>query len=1457
MKNMYSKFNFQNIKDNLKILSSFKSRMTGYPGFYKSAEFIASKFKEYGLEPIGEDGGYYEYFNITVPLTFDSYIMLENRTKIEAYPLYPNRINPSPYTSPKEGDELVYIPGFSIKDFKNIDIRGKFVLMEFNSIWMYRIAMTFGAKGVIYIEPLDTTVVEALTKLYNLPVNFPRLYINRSSGLMLKKLCSEKGSIKVWIKSDMRWKKIRVANIVGMIRGSERPNEAIIISAYYDSWGIVPGISPGATDAIGISSLLEMANTFSKLRPKRSIIFLAIAGHWQALWGAREYVERHFNEIVQKKLRMFISMDITSGSDHLALYTVGCMYHYNYEYLINTRTRPLILSIFSRRYGRSSYIDLITRILGEEYKYSIYDGVFFSYPTYLQNYPPKEFAIKLMDSEPFTLAAFGGGLGFVTIDDVTKYRKTPLDIYENIDFKNVKRQVLPLTGIIWLIVNQKVLPSLTSAGGRFYQDWGYVTLNATMVKYNITTSFFDPVTKESDPEIYREQPIIEIVFQYQGPAVGESVLSDIQVLNYFVSIVDIPDDNGRITIHGLKPYTNAMGYVYVINESNGQIDYALDLGVYTVSEGNSITLTSSYVNKQLPIFRCSTMILYSLINPEDLSYNLNPVPLNHISHISLIRWSSITSPPDYVFFVMPETPVEIIIYSPAGKVYGVLINSTKDNPEGTGYILKPGEMYVVSFTPFTVLKDYYLLTKNRINIALSYSTSNPIILTYDKLATRKFNKIEGFINRHLFYKAYGTTYTAWMFTKNAYLAMMGLIFEVIQTLIFFFTLSLVFMFFLERMTFSYSGPRRIITLIFLNALMLLILVFIHPSFKLATNSIMVLLSFSVVVILSPIVVIIFLRAYSSAKEIRYRVYSIHEIEISRVSLVSTSFSIGLQNLRKRPLRTMLTLISIALVIVALVGLTSITLSPVMFRYNVEVKPAYNGVLLRSLEWAPLPYELYIRLLAEYGDNYTIAPRTWVIPPVAPKEYPQIVITPKIETPLAVMLAISPEEFNVTNLDKILIRGRGFTKGDFYTCLISKSAIESLSDELGRKMDIGSSFHLWGVNITIVGIFDGKLLDKIIDIDGVQITPVELWLGSTSHVIGDNVLIIPFDLAWKLWGSYGNGIASIAIKTNTPEQSEFLGKELAYSIVTTSIYNAKGDKVSIIGVRPWYEASNIQNLIVPLIIAALTITDLMLGAVYERVREISIYSALGLAPLHVAGMFLAEAIALAVLGAFPGYVAGVGMVSLMLHLNVYPPNFYPNLSSIFVIWATSIAILFAILSSLYPSYKASKFSVPSLIRRWKPIRPTGSEWIIPLPFQFEDHEALGVLTFIKEYLESLGGEGTIFKISEIKLDKIERKIDNEVIKVYRIVSPKMRLAPFEYGILQDFVLEAVSRKGRTSFTIYTYRVSGLRDTWIKSNEIFLKNLRKQFLIWRFMKVQQRREYEDKGFNLFINLEGGEK
>lgn len=88
-------------------------------------------------------------------------------------------------------------------------------------------------------------------------------------------------------------------NVVAFIKGSEKPNEAIVISAHLDHIGISSDsqINNGADDdGSGTVAILEIAKAFKTAEkeghgPKRSVVFLHVTGEEIGLFGSRYYTD--------------------------------------------------------------------------------------------------------------------------------------------------------------------------------------------------------------------------------------------------------------------------------------------------------------------------------------------------------------------------------------------------------------------------------------------------------------------------------------------------------------------------------------------------------------------------------------------------------------------------------------------------------------------------------------------------------------------------------------------------------------------------------------------------------------------------------------------------------------------------------------------------------------------------------------------------------------------------------------------------------------------------------------------------------------------------------------------------------------------------------------------------------------------------------------------------------------
>jgi carboxypeptidase Q len=98
---------------------------------------------------------------------------------------------------------------------------------------------------------------------------------------------------------DNRWIRgpIPEYNVVAEIKGTEKPDEVVIVSGHLDSWN-APG-SQGANDnGTGVSVAMEAARILqaADAKPKRTIRFILWSGEEEGLLGSTAYVAAHKNE---------------------------------------------------------------------------------------------------------------------------------------------------------------------------------------------------------------------------------------------------------------------------------------------------------------------------------------------------------------------------------------------------------------------------------------------------------------------------------------------------------------------------------------------------------------------------------------------------------------------------------------------------------------------------------------------------------------------------------------------------------------------------------------------------------------------------------------------------------------------------------------------------------------------------------------------------------------------------------------------------------------------------------------------------------------------------------------------------------------------------------------------------------------------------------------------------------
>jgi Zn-dependent M28 family amino/carboxypeptidase len=355
--------NAENIRWHVKFLADdlLEGRGTGQRGGDIAAEYIATQFALYGLKPAGDNGGYLQKVPMlgiaTLPDSTYSIVPAKGgamalRGKDDIVAMNETGKNAADIDAP-----IVWIgygidaPEFNWNDYKDVDVKGKVLLMLVNDPpskdpkffggealtyygrWTYKYeeAARKGAAGVLLIHKTEMAsygwdVVRSSwsgERSYLRDDPAPKLKmaswvqleiarkLMQDCGLNLDEQMAAAGkpgfkaqtlpaTFKAHLLSKLR--PFDSNNVAAVLPGSDAAlkDQGIVYSAHYDHLGInpsVPGdnIYNGAVDnATGVGLLLEVARVFSEAKapPKRSIYFLSVTAEEQGLRGS-EYYGKH------------------------------------------------------------------------------------------------------------------------------------------------------------------------------------------------------------------------------------------------------------------------------------------------------------------------------------------------------------------------------------------------------------------------------------------------------------------------------------------------------------------------------------------------------------------------------------------------------------------------------------------------------------------------------------------------------------------------------------------------------------------------------------------------------------------------------------------------------------------------------------------------------------------------------------------------------------------------------------------------------------------------------------------------------------------------------------------------------------------------------------------------------------------------------------------------------------
>jgi len=309
------KANSQAYKDLEVASKTIGHRLTGSENGAKAETFVYNKLKEYGFEDLQ-----YQPFAVEawsrgeVSLSIDG-----NDTKVVT-------LGHSPVDANVSGNIVDFGNGLEADYQANPDgAKGNIVLVYIGilegspegSSNLHRsektaLALKYGAIGIIIINQVPNGVLLTGTaSVTGELLTIPAVCIGKEDGMALKEKLKS-GSASATISMTNNSSMINARNVVATLKGSEIPEEEIVVGGHLDSWDLATG---AIDNGIGSFAVVDIARAFkaNNLNPKRTVKFVLFMGEEQGLFGSRHMVKEAVEAGTIDNIKYMMNLDMSGN----------------------------------------------------------------------------------------------------------------------------------------------------------------------------------------------------------------------------------------------------------------------------------------------------------------------------------------------------------------------------------------------------------------------------------------------------------------------------------------------------------------------------------------------------------------------------------------------------------------------------------------------------------------------------------------------------------------------------------------------------------------------------------------------------------------------------------------------------------------------------------------------------------------------------------------------------------------------------------------------------------------------------------------------------------------------------------------------------------------------------------------------------------------------------------------
>lgn len=319
------------MEENLRRLTDeIGGRVTGSPEMAKAVEWGVAAFRAANIDVHTE--------KYTLPVTWS-----EGDTRLELlcsvkFPIRLRSTGWSPATPPGGIDASVIDVGYGTEDdFAKVPttLKGAILLVhsDIGSTWadlfneylrppaIIEHAVKGGAVAILWMGARERLLLYRHTNSLTGAIDkIPQAVLAREDAMRLARtVATNPGKVRVHFEMPNKISgPLEQQNVVGEIRGYEKPDEVVVLGAHLDSWELGTGaLDNGCNAALVIEAARALKAT--GLLPRRTIRFVLFSGEEQGTIGSYEYVKAHRAEL--DKVRAMITFD--AGIGRVTGYSLG------------------------------------------------------------------------------------------------------------------------------------------------------------------------------------------------------------------------------------------------------------------------------------------------------------------------------------------------------------------------------------------------------------------------------------------------------------------------------------------------------------------------------------------------------------------------------------------------------------------------------------------------------------------------------------------------------------------------------------------------------------------------------------------------------------------------------------------------------------------------------------------------------------------------------------------------------------------------------------------------------------------------------------------------------------------------------------------------------------------------------------------------------------------------------